>query len=156
VGGERRGRGTAEEQRRVRAELTVGEALVRTRTRYISVVRSLLRREGIGVRSGGSTSFVTRVDELSLPHWLKAQIVPLLAVMEKLNEEIRAADDRIARRAKGDAVVGRLCTAPGVGVVTAVAYRATLDAVGRFCGAHHVQCYLRVVPREIRSGGQQH
>ena len=156
LGAYRRAHRSSEEQRRVRGELAVREALVRTRTRYVSVVRSLLRREGIGVRSGGSSTLVARVGELSLPHWLKAQIVPLLAVMEKLNEEIRAADDRIARRAKGDAVVGRLCTAPGVGVVTAVAYRATLDAVGRFRGAHQVQCYLGLVPREKSSGEKQH
>ena len=53
-------------------------------------------------------------------------------------------------------MVGRLCTAPGVGVVTAVAYRATLDAVGRFRGAHQVQCYLGLVPREMCSGEKQH
>jgi transposase len=156
LGAYRRAHRTSEEQRRVRAELTVREALVRTRTRYISVVRSLLRREGIGVRSGGSSSFVARVGELSLPHWLEAQIAPLLAVMNKLNEQIRAADDRIGRGAKKDAVVRRLCTAPGVGIVTAVAFRATLDEAERFRGAHQVQCYLGLVPREMSSGQKQH
>jgi transposase len=104
--------------------------------RYISVVRSLLRREGVGVRSGGSSSFVARVGELLLPQWLESEIAPLLAVMEKLNEEIHAADDRLAKRANTDAVVRRLCTAPGVGVVTAIAFRATLDEAARFRGAH--------------------
>jgi transposase len=156
LGAYRRAHRTSEEQRRVRAELVVREALVRTRTRYISVVRSLLRREGIGVRSGGSSSFVARVGELSLPHWLQCEIAPVLAVMEKLNEEIRAADDRLAKRAKADAVVRRLCTAPGVGVVTAIGFRATLDEAGRFRGAHQVQCYLGLVPREMSSGETQH
>src|SRR5206468_1839658 len=119
----------------------------RTRTRYISVVRSLLRREGIRVRSGGSSTFVARVGKVSLPQWLESAIAPLLAVMENLNEEIRAADDRLAKRAKTDAVVRGLCTAPGVGVVTAIAFRATLDEAERFRGAHQVQCYLGLVPR---------
>src|SRR5262249_6226280 len=122
---------------------------VRTRTRYISVVRSLLGREGIGLRSGGSSSFVARVGVLLLPHWQEAQIAPLLAVMKKLNEEIRAADDRLAKRAKANAVVRRLCTVPGVGIVTAVAFRATLDEAERFRGAHQVECYLGLVPREM-------
>src|SRR4029453_4656118 len=39
-------------QREVRAELAVREALVRTRTRYLSVIRALLRRQGIRVPSG--------------------------------------------------------------------------------------------------------
>jgi transposase len=72
-------------------------------------------------------------------------MAPVLAVMDKLNEEIRAADDRIAKRAREDEVVGRLCTAPGVGVVTAVAFRAALDEAGRFRGAHQVECYLGLV-----------
>src|SRR5215467_7338496 len=42
LGAYRRAHRTSEEQRRVR------DALVQTRTRYISVVRALLRREGIG------------------------------------------------------------------------------------------------------------
>jgi transposase len=156
LGAYRRAHRTSEEQRRVRAELAVRDALVGTRTRYISVVRALLRREGIGVRSGGSSTFQARVRELSLPQWLEAEISPLLAVMEKLNEEIRAADDGIAKRAKADAVARRLCTAPGVGVVTAVAFRATLDEAGRFRGAHQVECYLGLVPREMSSGEKQH
>jgi len=156
LGAYRRAHRTSEQQRRVRAGLAVRDALVRTRTRYISVVRALLRREGIGVRSGGSSSFVARVGALSLAPWLEAEIAPLLGVMEKLNDEIRAADDRMARRAKNDAVVRRLCTAPGVGVVTAVAVRATLDEAARFRGAHQVECYLGLVPREMSSGEKQH
>jgi transposase len=147
---------TSEEQRRVRAELAVREAVVRTRTRYISLVRSLLRREGIAVRSGAASSLIVRVSELSLPQWLESEIAPLLAVMEKLNEEIRAADGRIAKRAREDTVVRRLCTAPGVGVVTAVGFRAALDEAGRFRGAHQVECYLGLVPREMSSGEKRH
>jgi transposase len=99
---------------------------------------------------------IVRVSELSLPQWLEAEIAPLLAVMEKLNEEIRAADGRIAKRAREDTVVRRLCTAPGVGVVTAVGFRAALDEAGRFRGAHQVECYLGLVPREMSSGEKQH
>ena len=48
---------TSAAQREVRAELTVREALVRTRTRYLSVIRALLRREGIWVPSGSAAAF---------------------------------------------------------------------------------------------------
>jgi hypothetical protein len=85
--------------------IAVRAALVGTRTRYISVVRSLLRREGIGVRSGGSSSFVARVGELLLPQWLESEIAPLLAVMEKLNEEIPCCR-RSARQASEDGCGG--------------------------------------------------
>jgi transposase len=39
-------------QRHVRAELIVRKALVRTRTRYIAVVRTLVRRDRLRVRGG--------------------------------------------------------------------------------------------------------
>jgi transposase len=41
---------TSATQRTVRAQLAVREALVRTRTRYISVLRAVLRRDGVRVR----------------------------------------------------------------------------------------------------------
>ncbi len=65
-------------QRHVRARLTVREALGRTRTRYIAVVRSLLRQHGWRVRSGGAEAFSQRVRALPLPgRWL-SEIAPLL------------------------------------------------------------------------------
>ena len=67
---------TSETQRLVRAHLTVREALVRTRSRYISVVRSLLRREGLRVRGGEAKSFGRRVGELEVPRALALAIEP--------------------------------------------------------------------------------
>ncbi|MET1083524.1 MAG: transposase [Burkholderiales bacterium] len=111
LGAYRRAHRSSEEQRRVRAELAVREGLVRTRTRYISLVDRCCAAKGSGCAAG---------------------------------------------RAREDEVVGRLCTAPGVGVVTAVAFRAALDEAVRFRGAHQVECYLGLVPRERSSGEEQH
>jgi transposase len=155
LGTYRRAHRGSEEQRQERAALAVRDALVRTRTRYISVVRAVLRRAGIRVRSGAASSFVDRVGELSLAQALKAQIEPLLVVMEKVNEEIGAADRRLVVRAKEDEVVRRLCTAPAVGAVTGVAFRAALDDARRFRGSHQVESYLGLVPREYSSGEKQ-
>ncbi|WP_395817598.1 hypothetical protein [Archangium minus] len=55
---------TSDEQRHRRAQLAVREALVRTRTRSISQVRALVRREGLRVADGeapcSATSTSTR------------------------------------------------------------------------------------------------
>jgi transposase len=48
---------TSAAQRTVRAQLAVREALVRTRTRYISVLRAVLRRDGVRVSGGGAATF---------------------------------------------------------------------------------------------------
>ena len=48
-----------------------------------------------------------------------------------------------------------LCTAPGVGILTATSFVATLDRVERFQRAQQVQAYLGLVPREMSSGEKQ-
>ena len=48
-------------QRHVRGRLVVRDTLVRTRTRYISIIRALLRQHGYCVPSGSAEHFVHRV-----------------------------------------------------------------------------------------------
>jgi transposase len=145
----------SDEQRHTRANLAVRDALVRTRTRYISLVRSLLRREGIRISSGNARSFVSRVEKIELQEHLQLEIAPLLAVMSPLNEQIKAADREIVTSAKRSEVVIRLQTAPGVGPITATSFVATLDTTARFRGAHQVEAYLGLVPSEMSSGEKQ-
>jgi hypothetical protein len=45
---------TSDRQRHVRAQLAVREAMVRTRSRYISLIGTLLRRDGLRVPSGAA------------------------------------------------------------------------------------------------------
>src|SRR5262249_31227352 len=48
---------TSAAQRTGRAQLAVREAVVRTRTRYISVLRAVRRRDGVRVPSAGAATF---------------------------------------------------------------------------------------------------
>ncbi len=147
---------TSDEQRGVRADLAVREALVRTRSRYISVVRSLLRREGLRVRSGEAKTFGTRVRELDVPAALSSSIDPLLRVLNPVDEQIARADRQLEHRVRRDPDLRRLTTVPGVGPVTATTFKATLDDVGRFRSARQVAAYVGLVPREHSSGEKQH
>jgi transposase len=47
---------TSDQQRHVRAQLAVREAMVRTRSRYISLISTLLRRDGLRIHNSGYTS----------------------------------------------------------------------------------------------------
>src|SRR5712691_8128609 len=122
----------SEAQRHVRAHLAVRDALVRTRARYISLLRALLRREGLRIRAGSAKTFLVRLQELDLPISLAEEIAPAVAMMTPLNDQIRGADKAIARITQGDDGVSRLCTVPGVGLVTAAAFVATIDQASRF------------------------
>lgn len=143
---------TSEPQRRVRTMLAVRDQLVRTRVRQVQLLRALLRREGLRPRSGQVSSFARRLDEIEPPRWLMDIIAPARAVMEAVNHEMVVVDRAIADIVREDPVVQRLCTAPGIGPVTAVAFVATLDQVQRFAGANQVRAYLGLVPCEFSSG----
>jgi transposase len=142
-------------QRHVRGRLTVRDALVRTRTGYISVIRALLRQHGWRVASGSAEGFIRRVLALALPGRLLSELAPLLAVMRQVNQQLAYSDARIAAVARADERVERLQSVPSVGPVTAAAFVATLDDAGRFARAHQVEAYLGLVPREWSSGEGQ-
>jgi transposase len=142
-------------QRHVRGRLLVRDALVRTRTRYISVIRALLRQQGYRVPSGSAAHFIDRVQALPLPGRLRSVVAPLLAVMRPLNQQLAYCDERIEHLAVQDPRLPRLRSVPSVGPVTAAAFLAAVDDAGRFRHAHQLEAYLGLVPREYSSGETQ-
>jgi transposase len=147
---------TSDQQRHVRAQLAVREAMVRTRSRYISLVSTLLRRDGLRIHNSGYTpTFLKRLAQLELPEALRAEIAPLVLLLQSLNEQIKQADQQLAALAESDEVLARLRTVPGVGVVTATSFVSTLDEAARFAGAKEARAYLGLVPSERSSGERQ-
>jgi transposase len=146
---------TSDRQRHVRTQLAIREALVQTRSRYISLVGSALRREGFRVATGNAEGFINRVERLALPGQLRSEIAPLFAVLVSVNRQLEWLDGCLAHLAQSDDTVARLCTAPSVGPVTAAAFASTIDEVSRFRNAHQVEAYLGLTPTEMSSGERQ-
>ena len=142
-------------QRALRAQLAVRDALVRTRTRYVALIKAAVRREGLRLPSGEAEQTVAKLAALPLPAHVHASLAPLVAVWRPLQREIAAADARLTELARHHPVVMRLCTMPSVGPVTAIAFVAALDDVARFHSAHQVQAYLGLVPSEYSSGDRR-
>jgi len=142
-------------QRAVNARLVVREALVRTRAKYVTLMRSLLRGHGYRVPSGEVESFAVRLSSLELPGHLRSEVGPLLALFDGLNAQIAFCDKAIEVATKKDEIVQKLQTAPGVGPVTAAAFRALVDDPKRFRDAHQVEAYVGLVPSEFSSGEKQ-
>ena len=151
VGTSRPAHRVSAEQRQVRRQLRVRDLLVRARGRTISLMRALVRSEGLRVRAGDADRFGTYVQELTLPAELATALRPLLAVWEQLTAHLAVADAAIVETAATNPVVQRLTTAPGGGPLIATAFVATLDEAGRFGGAHQVESYLGLVPSEYSS-----
>jgi transposase len=147
---------TSDRQRHIRAQLAVREAMVRTRSRYISLISTLLRRDGLRIHNSGYTpTFLKRLAQLELTEALRAEIAPLLLLLHSLNEQIKQADMRLRALAEGEDVLLRLRTVPGVGVITAISFVSTLDEAQRFAGAKQARAYLGLVPSERSSGERQ-
>src|SRR3984893_2137720 len=142
-------------QRHVRARLTVRDTLVRTRTRYISLARALLRQHGWRVPSGSAEGFPRRVMARPLPGRRRSEVAPLLAMMRHLQQQRAYSDERITAVTQTDERVRRLQSVPNVGPVTAAAFVAALDDAARFRRAHEVEASLGLVPRELSSGEMQ-
>ena len=140
------------ERRHVRAELAVREALVRTRTRYVSLAKALVRRDGLRVASSESHLVAQRIAALELSDTLAAELMPLFQILAPINEQIDGADRRIVELSKNDAEVALLTTAPSIGPVTASAVVATVDDISRFNSAHQFEAFLGLVPGERSSG----
>jgi transposase len=81
----------------------------------------------------GTVKFETLIKELvdNLPE-LAVLVEPLLIVRRVLREQIGILHRRLLAVVRDDDVCRRLMTAPGVGPVVALTYRATVDFPARF------------------------
>lgn len=152
LGAYRRAYRSSDARRHVRAELAVRDALVRTRTRYIALIKSVLRRDGFRLNSAASHLFEERIGKLETSAELRAEVQPLLALLGPLNAQIEAADARMNEVVEVDAAVRLLTSIPGIGAITASAVVATIDDITRFDSPHRFEAYLGLVPGELSSG----
>ena len=143
-------------RRELRATLAMREALVRTRTRYVALVRALLRREGVGLPSGSAERFGPRFEAAPLPAALRTQLVPLVELLAPLEAALQRVDQTLAAQLAAEPAAGWLQSVRGVGPVTTAAVVAALDTPQRFASAHHAAAYLGLVPREWSSGDRHH
>ena len=128
----------------MRAELIARETLVATRTKYISVIRSMLRREGVRVKSCASSYFRRHVEEMELPEHLQVAVRPLLEVLKIVDEQIQGADEKLAEVAREEPLVKRLCLIPGIGSVTSITFVAIVGTASRFTSALPSESLFRI------------
>ena len=143
-------------QRALRQVLSARRQLVSMRSGTICVMRALLRQEGYRLPSGDTERLPARLARLTLPPALGRTVTPLVETVAALTAEIATIDARLQRVAADDPVVGRLRTAPGVGLVVALTFRARFDDVRRFASAAQVSAAMGLVPREDSSAERRH
>ncbi len=113
----------------------------------------MLKEVGLLFPRAIGTRFRTHVlSLLEQRHALRPIIEGLLAIHEQVEQQQAALDNRVRKEAKADETTRRLMSVPGVGVVTALAFRHTIDDPTRFRSAQAVGAYLGLTPRRKQSG----
>lgn len=119
-------------------------------------IRGDLKPFGIRLGRVGSGGFAARVKaRLADRPDLLALVTPMLEARAVLLAEMRGYDRAIKRHAAADPVCRRLMTVPGVGPITAFAFRASVDAPERFARSGDVPAVFGLVPRIDQSGEQE-
>ena len=143
----------SEESQQIRAMLVARSRLVSIRRDIENQVRSMIKEYGLLFPRAIGLQFRRYVMELlGEGHQLGGVIEPLLSIHERVCREQAAFDEEVRRLAKSDETVRRLMTVPGVGMVTALTFRHTIDDPSRFRSASTVGAYLGLTPRRNQSG----
>ena len=116
-------------------------------------LRGTLRNFGLKVGIVGKVKFETRIKELveNLPD-LAVLVEPLLIVRRALREQFCILHRRLLAIVRDDEVCRRLMTAPGVGPVVSLTYRATVDVPARFRKSKSVGAVFGLTCAKDQSG----
>src|SRR5215469_6743100 len=112
-----------------------------------------LRNFGLKVGVVGGSRYEARVRELveGFPR-LAAIVEPLLSVRRVMRQQLAVLHKMLLDTVRGDPVCRRLMTAPGVGAVVALTYRATVDQPQRFIHSRAVGAHVGLTPKRYQSG----
>src|ERR1700683_1256976 len=116
-------------------------------------LRATLRNFGLKVGMVGTVKFEARIKELveNLPD-LAVLVEPLLVVRRGVREQIQILHRRLLTIVGDDEVCRRLMTAPGVGPVVALTYRAPVDVPARFRKSKSVGAVFGLTCSRYQSG----
>lgn len=118
-----------------------------------NVVRSILREAGIKLGTPSRAAFADRVRELTgADPVIMALVEPLLAIMATMLREFGRLTKQVLNIARKEQVCRRLMGVPGVGPITALAFRATIDQPDRFRRSRDVGAHLGLTPARYQSG----
>lgn len=135
--------------------------LLRSRSTLVEIqrtlkntVRGFLKTYGIRLRGVKSANFSKVVREAyeDIPGEAKLGIESLLKSYEEMLEKVKKIEKSLSKVCKGDEKVKCLMTIPGVGMIVAMTYRASMGDPTRFKKSEAVGAYYGMTPRQYSSG----
>ena len=108
-----------------------------------NVVRAILREGGLKLGTPSRADFAGSVRDLAADDaTLKPLVEPLLAILATMLDQLARLTKQVLDIARGEEVCRRLMSVPGVGPITALAFRATIDRPDRFRRSRDVGAHL--------------
>jgi len=126
-----------------RALLTARRMVLNKRRDVENGVRALLCEAGLKVGTPSRKDFPARVRELAAGDAVLTGLVEsLLSVIKVMTDEIARLTKRVLDEVRVEPTCRHLMTVPGVGPLTALAFRATVDRPDRFRRSRDVGAHL--------------
>jgi transposase len=137
----------------VKALLASRALLVKIKRDLENQVRGLLKNLGLVIGRAKFNIFAGRAEELieDRPE-LVAAVRPLLEARKAIERQIDDLDCKVLKLARHDVEARRFMTVPGVGPITALCFKATIDDPTRFRRSRSVGAYIGLTARRHASG----
>lgn len=135
--------------------ITARETIKHKITDLKNTIREIVKPFGLSrLSSGGGKSWVVKVKEQLLEEddLLHDIVNPLLLASQNLCDILLMYDQKLSEYAQHDEVCRNLMTIPGVDIVNAVAFKATIEIPSRIKKTRSIGHYLGLTPKICSSG----
>jgi len=128
--------------------------LVGVRQQTMATIRGLLKIQGIKIkpRINFNQTVIDNLLKNVNDKMIKLTIKSLLDALRQIESSLLELDQAAIKLCKNDEDCKLLTTIPGVGVVTAMTYKSTLDGAARFKDSSLVGAYMGLTPKQYASG----
>jgi transposase len=138
--------------REILQQLRYRQRLVKMRTMVMNMLLFMASSRGVTMRTQlQSKRGQAKLAQLPLPQPLGTQRDELLSLLQTLDQKISTIERWLEQETAEDAAVQRLQTHPGIGLLTSICVRYTLEDVGRFTTTRKVSAFAGFDPMEDQS-----
>ena len=130
------------------------DCVVRTRATLINHVRGSVKAVGGRIPNCSTDAFAAKARE-HLPQLLQAALLPLLATIDQLTQQIKANDKQLEKAAERYPEVKLLRQIKGVGLLTSLAFVLILEEAQRFNTSRSVGAFAGLTARQSQSGERE-
>lgn len=148
------------EQQSILALHRTRNLLIRQRTQLVNMIRAQLAEFGIAVAKGiqHALRLARQLVEGAAPNIPVLAVKVIVVLAEQLGDlqvRIGSLDKELKAWSRDNAVVQRLQTIPGIGIVTASALAASVTDPHQFNSGRQFAAWLGLTPRANSSGGKE-